>query len=203
MRDYTFRYTEEQKQFLRDTIPGRPIKETARLFSEKFFPLTYLQARAFAKNNHIRCGVDARFPKGHIPATKGRKMTEWASPEAIERSKAGRFKKGNRPHTAVPVGTERNLVGYVEVKVAEPNVWKMKHRVIWEQHYGPIPEGHYIIFKDGNRMNMDISNLAMIDRPTNIRLNQLKLRDVGPELMDTSILIAKLSAEAGRRKRKK
>lgn len=38
-----------------------------------------------------------------------------------------------------------------------------KHRLIWEQHFGKIPEGMIIHHKDGNKMNNDIDNLQMVD----------------------------------------
>ena len=112
------------------------------------------------------------------------------------------FKKGNRPHNALPIGTE--LVkddGYLWVKLAEPNVWKQKHRLIWEEHNGPIPEGGLVVFRDGDRMNTDISNLALIDKSVNARLNHMGIRHAGaPELFDTAVLVATIAAEAGRMK---
>ena len=38
------------------------------------------------------------------------------------------------------------------------------HRVIWEQHYGPIPKGWVVHHKDENRQNNDISNLEAMSR---------------------------------------
>jgi hypothetical protein len=32
------------------------------------------------------------------------------------------------------------------------------HRYVWEKHNGPIPAGHHIHFKDGNRQNVCIEN---------------------------------------------
>jgi len=36
---------------------------------------------------------------------------------------------------------------------------KQLHRVIWEEHYGPIPAGHQVMFKDGDKRNVAIGNL--------------------------------------------
>ncbi len=75
------------------------------------------------------------------------------------------FKKGNRPHNTKDVGYERiTKDGYVEVKVAGPNVFELKHRWIWKQANGEIPKGYNIQFKDGNRQNCRIDNLYMISR---------------------------------------
>ena len=35
-----------------------------------------------------------QFPKGHVPRNKGKKQTDFMSAEAIERTKATRFQKG-------------------------------------------------------------------------------------------------------------
>ena len=70
------------------------------------------------------------------------------------------FKKGKVPANKKPLAYERKTVdGYWEVKVAYPNVFKAKHRILWEEYYGPIPEGKVITFIDGNPDNITIGNL--------------------------------------------
>src|SRR5688500_14502873 len=39
----------------------------------------------------------------------------------------------------------------------------LEHRWVWQRHYGPIPPGHHVHHKDGNRLNNEISNLACLD----------------------------------------
>ena len=44
------------------------------------------------------------------------------------------FAKGNVPPNHRPVGSERiSKDGYIEVKVAEPNKWRLKQRVVYEE----------------------------------------------------------------------
>ena len=38
------------------------------------------------------------------------------------------------------------------------------HRITWEQHYGPIPKDHIVVFKDGDSSNCSPTNLACIPR---------------------------------------
>lgn len=45
-------------------------------------------------------------------------------------------------------------------------------RIIWENFYGPVPEGMVIIHVDGNRYNDDINNLKAITRAELLELNQ-------------------------------
>lgn len=113
-------------------------------------------------------GRKTRFKKGQTPPNKGKKQTEFMSQEAIERTKATRFKKGNIPPNHKPIGYERiNRDGYIEVKVRDEKYtrnFELKHRYIWEKHFGPIPESHNVQFKDGNRQNCNIENLYIISR---------------------------------------
>lgn len=49
-------------------------------------------------------GRKYQFKKGHTTFNKGKKMHEYMSQEAIERTKATRFKKGNIPPNHKPIG---------------------------------------------------------------------------------------------------
>ena len=107
-----------------------------------------------------------RFSKGHTPVNKGQKMPE----HVYERAKATMFKKGHVPMNHVSIGYERiTRDGYVEVKVAEPNKFVLKHRRIWEQANGVIPDGYNVQFRDGNRQNCSIKNLYLISRSEQLK----------------------------------
>lgn len=119
----------------------------------------------------------SQFPKGHVPANKGRKMEEYCSPEAIEQSKATRFRKGHLPHNAHPIGYEcQRGDRYVYVKVRDDGpgnkMMVLKHRLVWERHNGPIPKGCNVQFKDGNPANCDIENLYLISRRDQAQANK-------------------------------
>lgn len=106
-----------------------------------------------------------QFRKGNKPFNKGKKQVDYMTTEQINKTKATRFKKGHTPHNHKPVGSERiTKDGYIEVKTKEPNVFELKHRVVWEEHNGEISPGCNIQFKDGNRKNTAIENLYMISR---------------------------------------
>lgn len=130
--------------------------------------------RETSRQMALKNGSNSRFKKGLIPFNKGKKIEEYLPPEKIEKLKKTSFKKGNIPHNTKYDGYERiSKDGYVEVRVA-PGKFVLKHRLIWEEHFGSIPKGKIIIFKDGDKTNLDISNLEMIDREENaIRNNNL------------------------------
>lgn len=102
-----------------------------------------------------------RYQKGHSPANKGKKMTL----ETYAKVSRTMFKKGHANKNHREIGSERvNRDGYIEVKVAEPNKWCCKHRIIWEEANGPIEKGYNVQFKDGNPSNCILENLYIISR---------------------------------------
>lgn len=150
------RYTEEQASFVRENIKGRTRKDLLEMFNAYFgLELGLNQITAYIKNHGLRSGIDSRFKSGQPSWNKGKK--------GIGGGGSTRFKKGQRPHNYKPLGSERvNGEGYVDVKIAEPNVWKTKHRLIWEEVNGPIPKDHVVIFGDGNRRNFALDNLLLV-----------------------------------------
>jgi len=87
---------------------------------------------------------------------------------------ATEFRPGNRLQSWVPVGTERVRKGYVEIKVAEPNVWRRRGHLAWERaHRRPLPSGWVIRRQDGDMANDDPSNLDAISRAENFRRQRL------------------------------
>jgi hypothetical protein len=125
-------------------------------------------------NNLIEFGKSTRFLKGNTPHNKGVAMP----PHVYEKVKDTMFKKGQKPHNTKPVGTinfrmDKDGRNYAYIKIADCN-WKLMHRVVWEQHNGPIPRGNIVRFKDGNTMNWDINNLEMISQHNNMELNTIQ-----------------------------
>lgn len=115
------------------------------------------------------------FRKGHIPDNKGKRWSEFMSEEGMRNSSKTTFKKGHIPKNHKPVGTEvlEPKDGYVKVKIAEPNKWKLKHRYIWEQHHGKIPRGYNVQFHNKDRTDCRIENLYLISRSEQISNNSI------------------------------
>ena len=186
-------------QFVTENVKGRCTSELAQMVRERFgIDFTTQQARTYIRNHGLVSGYDSRFVKGTPAYNKGMKQEEWLSPEAIERTKGTRFQKGQMPNNHHEAGTVVLLSdGYLVQKISEPNQWEYVHRMVWEEHNGPIPEGGIIIFLDGNSQNCDINNLQMITRAEHVRLNQNHLRFADPELTKTGITVAKILTAAG------
>lgn len=194
---YGMKYTDEMKQFILDNYKGRYNQELADLFNQKFNTnITSRTIKSYKANNKLNSGLTGKFRKGQTPHNKGKKMPK----EVYEKVKHTMFAKGNVPPNHRPVGSERiSKDGYIEVKVAEPNKWRLKQRVVYEEAKGEIPEGCPIIFLDGNKRNFDIDNLKCITRSELLYLNCNGLNNSN-EITETGILMARLDRAKNKKK---
>ena len=196
------RYPEGFEEFIRKVSWGKYLPELHNLVTAKFGDiLTQEQLKSFLSRRHIiRFENHGRFEKGHVPANKGKPM-----PAAVyEKSKHTMFRKGHQPNNHREVGSERiNVEGYIEIKVAEPNRWQLKHRVIYENYHNvKLKSTDVVIFLDGNKQNFDIENLALIDRGINAIVNRHGMRCADAEITQTEVNIAKLKRAITVAKRK-
>jgi hypothetical protein len=159
----------------------------------------------FKRNNKLRSGVETKWKKGHEPHNKGQKM----SAERWEKQKPFVYKKGYTPIHNRAIGSERvNRDGYLQVKVTDEKYkgkknWKFKHHLIYEEHYGPIPDGMVVTFVDGDCTNFDIDNLVAITNADMAWLNKHKMKFKDRELLESSIALGRLSMAIKKKKREK
>lgn len=198
------KYSVEQRAFLESYIPGHHFKEIVEEFNRRFpeRQITVSIIKSYCSNHNIKTGVRSNFEKGHVPHNKGKNQTDYMTAAAIERTKATRFQKGHDNIRQRPVGSERvSKDGYIEIKVAEPNKWRLKQQVEWEKYHGPVPQSHVVIFLDGNILNTHIDNLALISRATLLKLNQRGWKAEYPEITRVYINILELEEKARRSER--
>jgi hypothetical protein len=183
-------WTKFELQLLRWTYPH---VKTARLIDLLDHPLTAINGKAHQlgirktveylgsdaacrKIGHHPNSRATQFKKGLVPHNKGVKRPGWHSGRMSETW----FKQGHRGGAAaknwMPIGTIRvDGEGYLRIKVREgrageasgfgnTKIWPLYGRYLWEQHHGPIPPSHTVIFKDRNRANVVIDNLELISR---------------------------------------
>lgn len=182
-------YPPEVAKFIRDHVKGISTKELVEMVNEKFgTEFTVSKMHNFKCNHNLKSGIDGRFKKGHMPHNKGQKGIMYKG------SEKGWFKKGHVSENKRPIGSERveSKNGYIMIKVAEPNKWRLKHNVIWEEHNGLIPKGNVVIFLDGDKTNCNIDNLVCITQEENLIMNKRGLRYSEAELTKTGTLIAKV-----------
>lgn len=190
-------YPEEIKKFIEDNHNGIGPKDMAEMLNKKFgMSYTMAQMKSYYKNHSISSGIDGRFQNGHTPSNKGRKGYR------VPGCEKGWFKKGGTPINHKPVGSERvDVDGYTLIKTAEPNIWMPKHKVIWMEKNGSVPEGYVLTFLDGNKGNITLENLTLITMAESLEITRSNLRSNNPELTKTGILIAKVKIARSKHKK--
>ena len=103
--------------------------------------------------------------------------------------------KGIKPKPGNSIAIHRN--NYIKIK-AEDGKWIPKHRYIYEEHYGSIKEGNYVIFLDGDTTNFSIDNLMEITKEQLLYINKCKLKYNNAELTRAGIAIANLMIKANK-----
>lgn len=189
--------TPEQDEFIRTKYLKYGVRELAGMLNKKFgTSFTEQQIKTYVFNHKIKSGRTGCFEKGHNSWNKGTK--------GLCKPNSGSFKKGEVPANHRQLGSERICPkdGYVLIKVAEwdpnfnrPTRWKPKHVHIWEQENGPVPEGFCLKFIDGDKENVDPSNLMLISRALNLRLNKYGYNDAPAELKPSILALAKLEVK--------
>lgn len=217
------RWTAREDAEIRRCYPDMPTAALARRLGRA---LSAVYQRAYALGLHKsaayfaspasgrtngRQGIGTRFSKGHVPANKGLRRPGWGP----GRMKETQFKPGVRQGVAAknwrPVGTILpDSEGYLRIKIREAskgeaygfgnvNVWPLLQRHVWQQAHGPIPPGHNIVFKDGNRANCALDNLECIPRAEMMRRNSV--HNLPKPLVQTVQLLGALNRQIRRRTR--
>lgn len=179
---------------------GKTAVEMSAMVRQEFGrEMTPSQVKHFRRNHHILSGLTGRYKKGNVPFTKGKKLEEFASPEGIRRSSATRFRKGNRPHNWLPVGTiSTKGDGYLWIKTAEPDKWMQYQRWIWLQAGRTIPDGCLVTFLDGNNRNFNLDNLAVVTEGESAELTTRHLRFGSGTIGQVGLDIARIHIAARR-----
>lgn len=176
------------RDFIRANNAGKTAQQMMELLNNTFgSDYSVGQIKAIRGRMHLKSGLTGGFVKGHIPANKGKKGV---CAKGCEKTW---FKKGHKPYNRVPAGTEvMSTAGYLKIKIAEPNVWRFKHLIVWEKYHGKVPKGCCISFKNGDRYDCSIENLMCITRAEHAILNHEGMRSSSPELTETALVLAKV-----------
>lgn len=150
--------TDEEAEYMATIIPGRQSNEIARIMNEKYgIGLTADQVRSWKKNHKCPSGYDTKYRPGEPSWITGKRFPG--------RTNSGCWSTGHIAFNNVPIGTIRKHGGYWHIKTRDGkknNNWTQYHRYIWEKEHGPVPEGHKLIFRDGNKDNVSLDNLVCI-----------------------------------------
>ncbi|EIY9709310.1 HNH endonuclease signature motif containing protein [Pseudomonas aeruginosa] len=178
------KFSNREERCIRETWTAEQELVLLRLYPD--MPNEVLVARLNKTLQQI-CSKAYRLGLKKSPEFSKKIRQDWGS--------ATRFKKGQKPHTWLPVGSTRiSADGYLQRKISDtgypPRDWKGIHILLWEEHFGPIPTGHCVCFKDNNKQNVVIDNLELITRAERMRRNSI--HRYPPELKSAIRVISKL-----------
>lgn len=200
------RYSPEEIAWLRNNC-SMVIGDYHKAFCAQFgrTDVTAAKLQGLRKREKWKTGRTGHFEQGAVPWSKGKKLGNNPG------SARTQFKAGEQPHNTKFAGHERvSEDGYVFISVNETDPhtgferrYVLKHRWLWEQQHGPVPEGFALKCK-GDRLNTDPSNWELIPRAMLPRLNGRFGRnydDAPAELKPTIMAVAKLEHELRERER--
>jgi hypothetical protein len=196
-------WTTAEDEQLRRLYPNAPMPDLLRTLG-KTVSAIYQRARTlglarsaeYLASEHAcrlrrgdNIGAAHRFQKGHATWNAG--LKGWQA----EGCQATQFKPGRKPHTWNPIGHERiTKDGYLQRKVTDtgctPKDYRMVHHLLWQEHHGPVPPGHAVVFRDGDKTRIEINNLELITRAELMRRNTI--HRYPPELKEVIRLQKKL-----------
>ena len=176
------KYEKKHIDFIKKNVPGNTDKEVAILFNNEFDIkindgiVSNFKTKYGWSNGLIS---STRFKKGKVPLNKGKTWNDFMSKEGQEKSAMTTFKKGNVPSNRREIHSSRvSKDGYIEIKLRDGSLnknWVYKHRHIWQLAHGPVPEGHKIVFADGNKRNFQLDNLILMNNAEEVMLNKASL----------------------------
>jgi hypothetical protein len=176
-KHYALMPTPEKMKLLRELYPNTKNADIAQILGVTEYSIIAAGFRYKLRKTaefKRQCSEKGMYKKGQQPFNKGLNGKEYLSAEALAGMKATQFKKGTVPPNHKPAGYERVCAkdGYIYVKVAEGmKQFRLKHRVIYEQHFGSIPKGYNVQFKDGNIRNFSPDNLELVSKKQNLQRN--------------------------------
>lgn len=200
-------FTREQMEFIQGHYEDLGRAGVTLAINQHFgTSFTTRQVTAFIKNHRLYTERTGHFLPGHVPFNKGKKG--W---QAGGRSVETQFKKGEMSGAAQrnykPIGSTRiSKDGYLERKVTDDHPvparrWVGEHRLIWEAENGPIPDGHVVVFLDGDKLNCDPGNLRCVHRGVLQYMNKNGLNQTAGEARKAAILTAEVMTIARQRAR--
>jgi hypothetical protein len=188
-------WTAREERILRDLYPdclaetvARELGRPVRAVYQKATALGLSKSEAFKASDasgRVKRGkqhpsmVASQFRPGLTPWNKGAR----GSTGTQEGCRATQFKPGRAASEAAnyaPIGSLRiSKDGYAERKVTDdPGIvparrWVAVHRLVWEAARGPIPAGHAVVFRPGQKTaEADRITVEMLEMLTRAQLMQ-------------------------------
>lgn len=180
MKNKARRFTLKEDQFIRRNYLKIPAKRISKMLgrsegtTRQRMKILGLSVPKELKEKFLS---DSRFKKGHVPLNKGKKVNEYMSEEAIQKSIATRWRPGHRPINEKPNGsitirTDRSGRKYKWIRISMNN-WEMLHIHLWKKAHGKIPNGKIVVFINKDSLDARLENLMLITPEENMLRNSI------------------------------
>lgn len=189
-------YTDAHLNFLIEGYKTQELSELTKSFNTHFgMDKTIVQIHGIMSRKGIRANRTGHFAQGHKPwnaGTKGKSKKNNTS-----------FKPGQLPPRTKPLGYEREgKDGYIKVKVSNTYpFFQYKHVKIYIENFGPLPNGHCVIFKDSDNRNFDPANLEAVSRAELLKLNRNGYKNHHPDIKPAVLALSKLQVGISSKKK--
>lgn len=162
------KYTKEFEEFVRNNISKYKKEDFIKLLENKYkMEISKNQLKCYLKRHNIE-GRYIDFKKNMIRSTQKH-----------------------------PIGAERMTKDGILIKVAQPNVWRRKSRVMYEKYHNCIlNKNDYILFLNGDRNDFSKDNLFKSTNQEKCYLHNCKTFSSNRELTKLGLLSAKLMIKA-------
>lgn len=165
-------YTEEQKEWLKEHYPRLGARKTTEEFNEKF-------KRNSSEQTIKEMCYSLGLKLNEDTFGKYRKETTHAMVE---------YTKNERTSEIGTIGLPNREYDFIKTE----NGWESIGRYLYKKHVGEIPDGHQVIFLDGDKENLDISNLAVVPCSYQAFMNKHGLRSENVDITRTSVKLCEL-----------
>lgn len=183
---------DKQLKAYKKFVPGHTAAEIANMVYENWgIQLTVQKVHALNIRNNIKSGLYQKY-FGKADPRRSSSHNDLHKRMAIGTVKRNETRSKDRPNRA-PI---------VVVKQAERK-WKPNHRRVWEEAYGPIPQGYKTVFLDGNSLNFSITNLALVTDAEFLIMNEKHLISSDKQVTRSGIELARLLSKTHQIKRRK
>lgn len=165
-----------------------------------------------AMSGRLRAGgnqasISTRFKPGDTPWNKGVPGATGLHPNCVRTHFKAGVRQGRAAQLHQPVGATRLVDGgYLSIKISDEGPfhrrWRYAHLIAWERVNGPLPAGHAVVFRNGDKTDIRLDNLELITRAQLMRRNSHHGR-VPPEVSRLIQLRGALNRQINRKERQR
>lgn len=215
------RYSDNQIAFIKERN-HLTHKELSQLFMEEFGRegMTWIHIKGIRQHYGFRKSKNAqpfnRYSKEEIAFVKrhkhlllkdiltlfikkfDRRDMTWSRLRGLCKHYGIKKSEKNKPRIN-PIGTEVTKKDFVYIKVhdwSEGYPYALKHKLLWERLWGPVPAGHKLKCLDGNKSNTDPSNWECVSMGVLGRLHARNFENAPTILKPTILAVARLDHAA-------